>query len=240
MMARRVFAVIYLCMVVIPALLSISSTAVEIKVVNRYQGMVTLANNSYDAYIITLNDKEDTLSVMMYVTGGLKVDTFLVIESEYTKYKSRASSFMYITPFSSVNTDSNMFTMRAEESPYGTGTYVFIVDNQNYTSPGASPKGSVRYTINISVTSPAMFNTMIRLLLIGGVIAMIVILIIVGIIMIREKRHARTAKGEVKTPPKVIIFCPTCALPATWIPKYQRYYCKAEKKYLPKGIPPPP
>jgi hypothetical protein len=36
-----------------------------------------------------------------------------------------------------------------------------------------------------------------------------------------------------------MVFCPTCALPAKYIEKYKRYYCKNEKKYLPKNIAPP-
>jgi hypothetical protein len=213
--------------------------AVERNVNASYQATVTVSNNSYDAYIIPLNDKDDTLTVSMFVTSGSDVDIFLVTESEYIKYKSQQAFFYYMTPFSKMSTSSDAFSMQPKDTAYGTGTYVLIVDNQLYTSQGASPTGSVKYSMRISAMGPTMMNSMmINAMWIAAIVIVALVVVFVAY-MIYDRKRERETKRKEPQPPTQILFCPTCAMPTIWVPKYQRYYCKGEKKYLPKGIPPP-
>lgn len=223
----------------VPLLACQNAQGVERNVNGSYQGTVTVANNSYDAYIVPLNDEDDTLTVSMFVTSGSDVDTFLLIESEYLKYKSQQASFYYLASFSKMSTSSDVFSMQPKDTAYGTGTYVLIVDNQLYTSQGASPTGSVKYSMRISVMGPTMMNSMMTNIMWIAVI--VIVAVVVGFVayMIYDRKRERETKKKEPQPPTQIVFCPTCVLPTTWVPKYQRYYCKGEKKYLPRGIPPP-
>ena len=200
------------------------------------QDTVNIANNSYDAYLMPVSDLQELITVT--VASPHRLDFILTVDSEYDNYKAR-SAFLYLASYSEFNASSDGFTLQANDTPYGKDTYVLMIDNVNWTKPGASPNGNATYTIHVSRFSPtSMVRSMLYIAFAAAaVIATVVICVIAYAIYDGRKRRRGEAKKPV--PPQYIVFCPTCALPAKYIEKYKRYYCKNEKKYLPKNIAPP-
>jgi flagellar basal body-associated protein FliL len=100
--------------------------------------------------------------------------------------------------------------------------------------------GDVTYSIRISTMGPTMMTNLISTVILVAVILIVAIISGVVALHLHDKRRKERVEAKRQMPAQYIVFCPTCALPTKYIEKHKRYYCKAEKKYLPKGIPPPP
>jgi hypothetical protein len=209
----------------------------EMTVNTSIQDTVIIANNSYDAYLMPVSDLQELITVSVTAASLHRLDFILTVDSEYDHYKAR-SAFLYLASYSEFNTSSDGFTLQANDTPYGKDTYVLIIDNVNWTKPGASPNGNATYTIHISrFSSTSMVRSMFYIMFAAiAVIATVVLCAIAYAIYDGRKRRREDVKKP--APPQYIVFCPTCALPAKYIEKYKRYYCKNEKKYLPKNITP--
>lgn len=205
----------------------------------------TVANNSFDAFRFPAGSS-DTISVTVQVTTGGNIDVFYTIEKEYNIYKV-SPSFSYYPTLSSKNTKLHAFSMQPSQTEDGAGTYVLIVDNQNLTSSGAMPIGSVTYKITASKSAPSAFDYTFAILIVCGPGIVIFVIALYFYMKRKKQREAMAGQFAVATPSTI---CPTCGTPTRYIAQYGRFYCDMHKGYVPTaqpaapppqtGMPPPP
>lgn len=137
--------------------------ALERTVSDSLSEVVSIARDTFLAFRVSIS-KGEAVGFNVQVQAGGPIDVYLTDAENYSAYSGQASEFWYYKEYTKELTTKFGYTF----SPRASGDYYMILDNQLWTTSGASPTGDVSAKVEISRGSGFAFPPLALYALVGA------------------------------------------------------------------------